>query len=513
MKSPLPARPSRIPRVVVVADALLLVFGVGFQVAAGGTQDIVVSLAFFAMITGLVLGLGLVGGLIVNRVPGNAVGWIFLASSMGMALAVAAYAWATLSHALYDNGLPGTVFAAWLNTWIAPPSLIALVVLVPLVFPGGRLLSPRWRWVALFAGIAIAGSTFGSATAPGPMDPFGIDNPLGVSLPHAIAEVLGVVNTAMGVVVFGLALVALVTRYRHGSPVERTQLRWFAFPAAVAIFLFGLSAMVPTGFVGDVAWIGAIATLATLPFAIGIAILRYRLYDIDLIVNRTALYATVSVVLIGVFLIGNVALQYIVSSLTGQRSELLAGALGVGVGLLFVPMRRWIRPLVDRVLPPRAELTLLFTDIVGSTETLVDIGDERWRALLGRYLAAVRADLARHGGHEVNTAGDAFFATFTRPLNGLLAARAIRSSVRELGLETRTGLHVGEVEMRGEQVSGLAVHTAARVMAAAGAGEIFVSDAMRGALAAADFDLHDRGSHALKGVPGEWQLYALEPGG
>jgi class 3 adenylate cyclase len=125
----------------------------------------------------------------------------------------------------------------------------------------------------------------------------------------------------------------------------------------------------------------------------------------------------------------------------------------------------------------------------------------------------VRADLARHGGHEVNTAGDAFFATFTRPLNGLLAARAIRSSVRELGLETRTGLHVGEVEMRGEQVSGLAVHTAARVMAAAGAGEIFVADAMRGALAAADFDLHDRGSHALKGVPGEWQLYALEPGG
>jgi class 3 adenylate cyclase len=511
MKSPPPARPSRIPKAVVVADSLLLVFGIGGQVAAGGTDDFAAALAFFAMITGLVIGLGVVGTLIVNRMPRNGVGWIFLASSTGMAMAAAAYAWATLSHVRYGDGLPGTVFAAWLNTWIALPSLIALVVLVPLLFPAGQLLSPRWRWVVLLAGVAIAGVTIGSALTPGPMDPFGIDNPLGMSNPFL--DLLGTADAVIGVVVFSCALVALVTRYRRGSAVERTQLRWFAFPAAVAIILFGMSAVFPTGAVGDIAWMAALATLAMLPFAIGIAILRYRLYDIDLILNRTALYATVSVVLIGVFVIGNAAFQYAVESLTGQRSELLAGALGVGVGLLFVPMRRWIRPLVDRVLPARAALTLLFTDIVGSTETLVDIGDQRWRALLERYLAAVRADLARYGGHEVNTAGDAFFATFTRPLDGLLAAQAIRSSVRELGLETRTGLHVGEVEMRGEQVSGLAVHTAARVMAAAGAGEIFVSDAMRGALAAADIDLHDRGSHALKGVPGEWQLYALEPGG
>jgi class 3 adenylate cyclase len=124
----------------------------------------------------------------------------------------------------------------------------------------------------------------------------------------------------------------------------------------------------------------------------------------------------------------------------------------------------------------------------------------------------VRQELARYRGHEVNTAGDAFFATFERPLDGLRCAWAIRSAVRGLGLETRTGLHQGECEMRGEQPSGLAVHTAARVMAAAGEGEILVSAAMRDALAQADLALVDRGRHELRGVPGEWQLYAAEPG-
>jgi class 3 adenylate cyclase len=111
------------------------------------------------------------------------------------------------------------------------------------------------------------------------------------------------------------------------------------------------------------------------------------------------------------------------------------------------------------------------------------------------------------------SAGDAFFATFERPADGLACAWAIRSAVRALGLETRTGLHRGECEMRGEQPSGLAVHTAARVMAAAGEGEILVSDALREALEASDFSLSDRGRHELRGVPGEWQLYAAEPMG
>lgn len=504
---------TRIPPAVLVADALLLVLGVGLQIAVGGTDQLGPALLFFGLIIAMVMGLGVIGGLIVNRMPGNAVGWIFLASSLGMGLTAAAFAWATLSHDRYADGLPGTVFAAWLNLWIALPSLISLVALVPLLFPDGRLPSPRWRWVTALAGAGIAATAVGSALTPGPMDPIGIDNPIGVHLAHPLVDVLGALDAVTGVVVFALALIALVTRYRHGSSVERLQLRWFAFPAAVAIVMFGLSSFFPTGPVNNVAWICGLAALAALPIAIGIAILRYRLYDIDLILNRTVLYATVGVLLVAVFLIGNLALQSVLESLTRQGAELLSGALGVGVGLLFVPVRRWVRPLIDRVLPGRAVLALLFTDIVGSTETLVDIGDQRWRALLGQYLGAVRAELARHNGHEVNTAGDAFFATFSRPMDALQAAEGIRAAVKGLGLETRTGLHRGEVELRGEQVSGLAVHTAARVMAAAGGGDIYVSDAMRDALSVSDVSLLDRGMHALKGIPGDWQLYAVEAGG
>jgi len=494
---------------VLGADVALLAFGIGAQVALGGLADLLAGVTFFTIITAMVLGLGLVGRLIVRRAPANTVGWIFLASSLGMSLSSAAYAWAQLSHALYGDALPGAVFAAWLNTWAAIPSLITLVVLVPLLFPDGRLPSRRWRWVAALAGAGIVMTTIGSALTPGPMDPIAVDNPLGVRLGHPLVDLAGAVNAVAGIIVFASALLALVTRYRHGSSVERLQLRWFALPAGVGILCFGVSAFFSTGLVGDVAWIGGLASLGALPIAIGVAILRYRLYEIDLILNRAAVYATVSALLVVVFVVGNVVLQYAVESVTKQRSELMSGALGVGVGLLFVPMRRRIHPLVDRVLPGRATLALLFNDIVGSTETIVDIGDQRWRALLGQYLGVVRSELGRYNGHEVNTAGDAFFATFSRPLDALHAAWAIRSSVSALGLETRTGLHLGEVEMRGEQVSGLAVHTAARVMAAAGAGEILVSDAMRDALSSADVPLHDRGMHELKGVPGEWQLYAV----
>jgi class 3 adenylate cyclase len=179
--------------------------------------------------------------------------------------------------------------------------------------------------------------------------------------------------------------------------------------------------------------------------------------------------------------------------------------------MLYVPIRRIVRPLVDRFLPGRSLLALLFTDIVGSTEQIVALGDERWRLLLGRYRAAVRQELSRYSGHEVDTAGDAFFATFERPAQAVSCAVAIRSAAAPLGIELRTGIHLGEVEMRGEKVSGLEVHAAARIMAAASVGEILLSAPIREALADEAFALVDRGDHVLKGVPGEWRLHALEP--
>ncbi len=155
-------------------------------------------------------------------------------------------------------------------------------------------------------------------------------------------------------------------------------------------------------------------------------------------------------------------------------------------------------------------LTLLFIDIVESTEHLVELGDERWRMLLGRYRTTVRRELARHSGTEVDTAGDSFFATFERPASGVSCALAIRDAVDELGLQLRTGLHLGECEMRGEHVTGIEVHKAARVMAAAPNGEILLSAAVRDAISSSDFPTTDRGTRELKGVPGAWQLFALD---
>jgi hypothetical protein len=129
---------------VLAIDAALLALAVWSQFADGGIGP---GVAFLALITAMVSGLAVIGRLIVDRQPGNAVGWIFMASSVGMATVTACYQWVSLSHDRFGLGLPGTVLAAWLNAWIGIPSLIALVIFVPLLFPDGHLPSPRWRAV------------------------------------------------------------------------------------------------------------------------------------------------------------------------------------------------------------------------------------------------------------------------------------------------------------------------------------------------------------------------------
>jgi class 3 adenylate cyclase len=214
-------------------------------------------------------------------------------------------------------------------------------------------------------------------------------------------------------------------------------------------------------------------------------------------------------VLVVVFGLAGLLAQRVVESVFNQRSDVLAAMLGLGAGLAFRPVRRRLQPIVDRALPARARLTLLFTDIVESTQAIVDLGDERWREVLDRYRGIVRQELSRHRGREVNTAGDAFFAAFDRPGNGVKCAVDVRSEVGSLGLRVRTGLHIGDVEMRGEQVSGLAVHAAARVMGVALPDQVVVSGELAKELSPG-VPLRDAGRHDLRGVPGEWQLYEVE---
>ncbi len=161
------------------------------------------------------------------------------------------------------------------------------------------------------------------------------------------------------------------------------------------------------------------------------------------------------------------------------------------------------------VQPERVLATVLFTDIVGSTERATELGDRRWRELLDHHDAVSRREVTRWGGKLVKTTGDGILATFDGPARAIRAAGALRDELARNGVELRVGLHAGEVEMRSEDVGGIAVHIAARVMAEALPGEVLVSGTVKGLVAGSELSFTDRGVRALKGVPDEWPLYAL----
>ena len=154
--------------------------------------------------------------------------------------------------------------------------------------------------------------------------------------------------------------------------------------------------------------------------------------------------------------------------------------------------------------------TVLFTDIVGSTERAVELGDKRWSELVEHHHATVRAELARFGGRELDTAGDGFLASFEAPGQAVRSAAAIVEAVTSIGLSVRAGVHTGECERVGEKLSGVAVHIGARVCGEAGPSEVLVSSTVRDLLAGSGLAFADRGLTSLRGIPGDWRLYALE---
>ena len=160
--------------------------------------------------------------------------------------------------------------------------------------------------------------------------------------------------------------------------------------------------------------------------------------------------------------------------------------------------------------PERMLATVLFTDIVGSTDRARELGDRRWRDLLERHNEIVRRDLERFRGLEIDTAGDGFFATFDGPARAIRCARSIVENVRGVGLDVRSGLHTGECELSAGSVRGIAVHTGARVASIAAPGEVLVSSTVKDLVAGSGIEFTDRGVHELKGIPGEWRLYAAK---
>jgi class 3 adenylate cyclase len=205
--------------------------------------------------------------------------------------------------------------------------------------------------------------------------------------------------------------------------------------------------------------------------------------------------------------------EYVADRIAGaQRFEVpgpdyFVFMLGDGV---YSEIERFVESLVADSRPDTVLATVLFTDIVGSTAKAVELGDRAWAELVQRHHALVRLQLDRFRGRELDTAGDGFFAAFDGPIRAIRCAGAIRASVRELGLDVRAGLHTGECEVVGEKLGGLAVNIGARVAARAAAGEVLVTSTVKDLVAGSEIGFQERGAAELKGVPGEWRLFAVE---
>jgi hypothetical protein len=293
------------------------------------------------------LGAATAGAIISSQLPGNAVGWIFLAIGLLLGLLFAVGAYADLAIDMGYDSLPGGWIAAWIGTWIFIPAAFGLPMFLLLLFPDGRFISKRWRLVGWILGILVVFAAASKALVPGRIPP-GLDNPLAPSgVAGEVFRVLDSVTDALALPAFALAVAGLAVRLRRSRGVERQQLKWFTYCAALVGAGFGMGVFI-TGLVGGLAFLVGLLALAGLPVAAGIAILRYRLYDIDVIVNRTLVYGSLTVSLVALYIASVVSLQYVFRTLTGGGSQLAIVASTLVIAALFNSLRRRIQAFIDR---------------------------------------------------------------------------------------------------------------------------------------------------------------------
>jgi hypothetical protein len=294
----------------------------------------------------LALAFPTVGAIIASRRPGNAVGWIFCAIGLcgGASIFFAQYG----IYALLTNpdSLPAGVIATWIATWVWLPSVTLTITFLLLLFPHGRLLSPRWRPVAwLAAAVTMAGTAL-LAIVPWDLLNPGVpaQNPVGV-------ESLGYLGIAPPVPIFLigipttlLSVASLVLRFRRSRGEERQQLKWFVYAGVLIVGALFVPLLVP----GAAASLLQLLVMPLLPVAVGVAIMRYRLYDIDVLINRTLVYGALTALLIAVYVSTVVTIQELFRALTGQESQLAVVASTLAVAALFNPLRRRIQSFIDR---------------------------------------------------------------------------------------------------------------------------------------------------------------------
>ena len=289
------------------------------------------------------------GALISSRRPENPIGWIFCAIGLAVGVEYVAEGYAVYALLGESGTVPGGIWAAWVADWVWT-FYVGLLPFVFLLFPNGRLPSRRWRSVALFAAVLYVALPVGYAFLPGPLGSFpSVENPAGYG--GDVDEILPGVNQALAwiaLVLTGLLSVAsLMLRFRRSAGEERQQIKWVAYTALLLIFyilvdLFFQEALTPVAPILDAVLIGSFYA------AITVAILRYRLYDIDVIINRTLVYGSLTISLALVYFGSVVLLQRGFVTLTGQTSQLVIVASTLAIAALFNPLRRWVQAFVDR---------------------------------------------------------------------------------------------------------------------------------------------------------------------
>jgi hypothetical protein len=288
---------------------------------------------------------GLTGAFLVTRRPDNRVGWVLFAAGSCMGIALLAQLWAFLSLEAYGGSLPGTLAGATVGLLFVPA--LFLTMLVPLLFPDGSLMSRRWAAVvALLISSAVA-TLVGVAIRPGPVEGMPeFDNPFGVPALAELSRLLVEFGGIGALLCMPAGIVAAILRYRRGDKVERAQMRWFGSVFVLALSMFGAATLLPQPY-GQWAWIVASLSLGLIPVAIGIAILRYRLYEIDRIVGRTIAYGVVSAILGALFVGIILAMQALLAPFTKEQTIAVAVST-LAVFALFQPLRRRVQATVDR---------------------------------------------------------------------------------------------------------------------------------------------------------------------
>ena len=330
------------------ASFALTAIGLGFVATNGGAAkaNTLGSPAFDTVFAVLYLAFPVVGALIASRQPRNAIGWVFLVTALGKGIDFAFLGYATRTLVVEQGSLPGGALAGLIAdlTWV--PSLLGGTALLFLLFPDGRLLSPRWRPVLWLVAFVTFGYVVATLLKPGSLYYFpAVDNPLGVEGSGSVIDLLVEASGGAAIVMILVSVASLIARFRRSHGQERQQLKWLAYAAGLLALSTPVQPLLDGLEIAGLAISDVVFGLliSLLPVAVGLAILRHRLYDVDLVINRTLVYGALSATLAGTYL----GLVLLIGLAIGESDVAIAGST-LAVAALVRPARARIQALVDR---------------------------------------------------------------------------------------------------------------------------------------------------------------------